>query len=487
MTAILDLLSRRQQDWTTLAKSDAGVVGTFARGFACVHKGVATMADVPSDSVRVDEANMTSWWTISTSSLDREGDSLTPNGCLKTIDNYRRNPVVLLEHNALWPVGTSVGVNGWPLIIEENCIRAGLKHHDLTKEARDTFRLVQGGILRGASIAFLPLKAKQLGEVSKGSLRSPRFLFSEWDCTHWSPTTQPQNPESIRMHLSRGDIESDYFKKSLETYAEKPLIYSQGWTPEESSMATINVRSIQSIRCSKALYPTVEDAETFAKSIGFDTSMVIDRPNCHEFTQQPGECDTSKKLAKGVEAMILKAVVGHDLGDRQVPIDDTPDETPPVVQKADDGKKPADKPKGPARVTHSAHFCADIGNHIAGCKQYLTEAGGLLDHEPTVELSKQLMAKQEEMEALLKDHAGAHFSDLDMGKIGQERATAKEEEANGKKKKAVEPAEPVDESKAMEKLITLLDNRQKSLDATHKAITGAAAFQETVRSRFALN
>src|SRR5262245_37421609 len=142
MTAILDILCRRQSDWAALAKSDAGAAGTIARDCAVIRKDMAMYATSSGESARVDDATMTSWWTVSTINRDREGDVLIPTGCLNTIDNYRRNPVVLLEHAVDKPIGISIGDRGLPLIIDDSSIKAGLKHHDLTPVARDTYKLV---------------------------------------------------------------------------------------------------------------------------------------------------------------------------------------------------------------------------------------------------------------------------------------------------------------------------------------------------------
>lgn len=490
MTAILDILGRRQSDWETLAKSDVGYAGAFARGFVIVSKGMATFADAPTDAIRTDDATMQSYWTVSTSSMDREGDSLIPAGCLKTIENYRRNPVVLLEHNAQWPIGISIGNKGLPLIIEDGSIKAILKHHDLTDVARDTYKLVKGGIMRGASIAFLPLKAKQLGEISKGSLKSPRFLFSEWDCTHWATTTQPQNPESIRMHLSRGEIESDHFKKSLAAFAEKPLDYAHGWTPEEDAMPkTVNFRDIQSFRFAKSSFADIDAAKTFLASIGGDVSLLVDNDTSFDFTQQVGDHHGSVKLAKGVQGLLLKGKTAADVPvEKTLPIDETPDDVPPVVAKADEGKKPEvkpeSKPKGPPRTTYAVQSLADVNGHIKGCMQYLQKASSMLDHEPTSSMYQgEMMGHVNAMGKTLEGHVKQHFDGADLDQIGEEMAAEKEREAETAKPKRKAIDEDADK---LIKLNNMLENREKALSDFSKSIDGAKQFQESVSKRIAV-
>src|SRR5687767_14222771 len=73
--------------------------GTLARNVAVVRKDMAVYANV-GGVPQVDEAQMLSWCTISPTAQDREGDILDPQGCLPTIKNYARNPVVSFDHFA---------------------------------------------------------------------------------------------------------------------------------------------------------------------------------------------------------------------------------------------------------------------------------------------------------------------------------------------------------------------------------------------------
>ena len=496
MTAILDILGRRQADWATLAKSDAGAAGTFARGFVTVRKGEAVYASVSQSPLRVDEKTMCSYgWRISTSDLDREGDTIIPKSPMKTLKNYKRNPVVSFDHFKFdpLPVGTSIGEGDSPLVIGPDYIEAGCKHHDQTKMARDVFALTKAGVLRSASIAFLPLKAKQVGDVRKGSLNSPRFQFDEIDVTEWAICSVPVNPEAVRMQLSRGTIESDELKKSLADFAEKPRTYEHGWTPEDTTMAkTVKIRDIQSVRLAKAHFADADAARAWAKSTGFDDSVLIDRPGCFEFTQHEGEHESSVKLAKGIEAMLLKAVFDTSAtgtNDREVAVDETTEETPAPVQKAaaPEGKAGEGKPepKGPPRVTNSCHSLADLKNHMAGCKQYLTESIGLLEHDPTVGLYKEYMANQDEWAKKFDDHAAQHFDGVDMNKLSQDHIAAKaeEEEANGKAKPKPKNKSAEHDEETLAKVAEVLGKRDKALADIEGTVTKAAEFQTKFKER----
>lgn len=496
MTALLSLLQQRQADWATLAKSDAGAAGTFARGFAVVSKDVAVYANPTTEAARVEEATMTSWFTISTSSLDREGDSLNPAGCLKTIANYARNPVVSLDHfrQEPLPIGTSVGDKGLPLIIGPDYIKAGCKHHDLTKTARDVWNLVKAGILRGASIAFMPLKAKKVGEISKGSLSSARYVFDGYDVSEWAICSVPVNPEAVRIELSRGHIESDEFKKSLASFAEKPLEYAHGWNPQEITMPAVNIRDIAAVRFSKAHWPEADKVTDWLKSMGFDQSVHVDHPKSFDYVQQQGEHEKSVKLGDGVEGLLLKGkVVVETPTDKTIPV--LPDETPPVVQKADDGKKEpkkeGDKPKGPARTTHAVMSLGDLVNHHKGYKEYLTKAMSELDHGPTCELYKKFHDMEDEKDEMIKGHVGQHFDGVDMNRVSADRHAEREEEEQGKKKEADKKKQKAlddaaAEAAVLEKIAASLTEQQKAITDITKSVIEAKEVQTKVKDRLKL-
>lgn len=189
------------------------------RGSAVVH--VPAALDGP---VRVEEreGGYVSHWTVASSSRDREGDTIDPRGCLPTIKNYARNPVVLWEHGKYspFPIGQSIGDGTLPLIVSADSIRAGVKHDTSTEVGRDVLRLVQSGVLRGASLGFLPLKARQIGERRTGSLNSPRFHFEQFDVTEFSLCAVPMNADCVRRELSAGRIESPIMRKALTAMAD---------------------------------------------------------------------------------------------------------------------------------------------------------------------------------------------------------------------------------------------------------------------------
>lgn len=485
MTSLVKLLMARQSELAALAKSDAGAAGSYARGLVIVRKNVATYACASPEPARIEEATMTSWFTISTPALDREGDSLNPSGCLKTIGNYAHNPVVSLDHfrQEPLPIGTSVGDRGLPLIVGPDYIKAGCKHHDLTATARDVWNLVRAGILRGASIAFVPLKAKAVGDASKGGLLSPRFVFDSYDVTEWAICSVPINPEAVRIELSRGHIESDEFKKSLAAFAEKPLEYAHGWNPKEDAMPTVNIRDIAAVRFSKMRWPEPEKISEWLKSMGFDDSVQIEHPNSIDFVQHQGETEKSVRLGKGIEGILLKSATASETPNERT-IEVVPDEPEVPVEKSAKEPEEKPKPKGPARTTHSVMSLGDLMNHHKGYKEYLSKAMAELDHEPTCELYKSFHEMEESKDKMIADHVGKFFDGVDMAKVSADRHALREEEES---KRSDKKQKSMDDDATLAKISATLAQRAEAIAEIAKSVAAAKESQAHVKDRLQLN
>jgi hypothetical protein len=129
--------------------------------------------------------------TISTGALDREGDVLVPEGAV--FDAYRRNPVVLFGHNhSELPVGSTTSIAIEPGI----GIRAAwrwLEGDDRAARVRNAF---DQGVLRAASVGFIPLEDESLG---RRGLR-----YTKWEVIEWSLVPVGANAEAVRTLKALG-------------------------------------------------------------------------------------------------------------------------------------------------------------------------------------------------------------------------------------------------------------------------------------------
>lgn len=531
---ILDKLRARQDSIAVSVSKGETSGGQYARNFAMVRKDMAIYADANAvGPPQVDERQMLSWWTISSTAQDREGDILDPKGCLPTIKNYSRNPVVLYDHGGM-PVGTSMGDGMSPVLITDQGIRACCKHHDLTPLAFDVWNLTLAGVLRACSIGFLPLDAEQLGSPSKGSLNSPRYLFKSFDITEWSICSVGVNPEALRIELSAGRVKTDWLRKSLADKAQKPLIYAHGW---EADMA-VNFRDIQTVRLAKAQYPKKDDAAKWLKSMGLSDVVLVERPKSWEFVQKIAAAQpASVKLDKGIEAWLTKALPDdeeekkkksdEDPKDEADKSDDEPkdedkSEEKPDEEKSDitdedktdvtdedkavdeenaDNRDKADddpleqKTEDPnaeatgdeARTTLGAMTLADVMSHCRGFLEYLEGAAGLND-SPTVIASladaendtKTIMAKIEaqfaadypalNLEQLIAEQSGEKNMNEGTGSDGG--YLLEDDENTSKTAKSLGIS-----TESLEEILAALKQREKSLSK-------AASWQDQVCERF---
>lgn len=124
---------------------------------------------------------------------DRMGDVLVPSGC--DITNYRKNPVVLAQHDANQPIAratVSVGVDRVTALIDFP--PAG------TSAMSDTYlRLMKAGVISAVSVGFLPVEWEPMGVGLK---------YTRWELLEISCVSVPANPAAIVTGKSIGEAQS---------------------------------------------------------------------------------------------------------------------------------------------------------------------------------------------------------------------------------------------------------------------------------------
>ncbi len=127
---------------------------------------------------------------------------------------YEKNPIVLFNHDYDKPVGRSMWVRHPNP--ERSVLRAGMKFTDATQTARDTRALVADGVLRGASIGFMPKGSKFDDDAKKAfeadfsdmGVKAPAEL--EWyipscELCEWSIVSVPSNMDTLKNSLATVD------------------------------------------------------------------------------------------------------------------------------------------------------------------------------------------------------------------------------------------------------------------------------------------
>lgn len=224
MTADLDILSKRDRKVGSLYRFDAGSDSL----------GLDTMAE-PS----LDLSAMSATVVISTPTIDREGDSLLPEGC--DVTHYKTNPVVLWEHGMSQqgnlPIGKSEDPQGqFTVLIDRAAITATSFFSQSLAFAQQVFGLLAEKIVRGASVRARPEDYEQ-GRTG--------LLVKAWSLEEWSWVGIPCNPDAVMKTIRDKKIPGDrklldpMLLKSLSRWVPpSPLKSSVGWMPpKEATMA----------------------------------------------------------------------------------------------------------------------------------------------------------------------------------------------------------------------------------------------------------
>lgn len=162
------------------------------------------------------------------------------------LDAFQQNPVVLFNHGEGFPlpIGRSADQSGNLAVrIQKLKAIATVYFSQSNPFANDVFGLVNEGILKMASVGFMPQKAKRLKysterladgvvDISPGGPNSyfGGFDFVESDLMEWSIVAIGADPGALRQCLSAGNIggekiASPFFKFWLSQRAEaKPAI-----------------------------------------------------------------------------------------------------------------------------------------------------------------------------------------------------------------------------------------------------------------------
>lgn len=219
------------------------------------------------------------------------------NGCMVQItpgdagggillDSYKSNPVVLLNHGQDFAL--PIGVSSIPVLAEKKAT-ATVTFSQRLPEAMQIFGLIDEGVLRTASISYLPLKARMQSLKRKKSDSEAEIEFSgdrcidftESDLLEWSVVTIPADPGAVRRFLELGRIREEKItqaiRQSLAPHAEEAKAWS-GWTKERDALLARIEKLEQSANKPEVIAPPVKEIATpslSAKAAPLPLSKII--------------------------------------------------------------------------------------------------------------------------------------------------------------------------------------------------------------------
>lgn len=179
----------------------------------------------------VDRSARTVVATINTDAIDRYRTVIVPGG--GKLDNYRKNPVVLCNHNG---ESLPIGKNLW---IKADGKRKLVAKTQFLPEGKDetadkVFDLYDLGFLNAWSISFDPIEygPPTPDEVRKRpDLAECRCVYRTWDLLEYSAVTIPGNPEAVRAAHARGLALPGWPEPEHDPLAGLPPL--RGTTPEQ--------------------------------------------------------------------------------------------------------------------------------------------------------------------------------------------------------------------------------------------------------------
>jgi hypothetical protein len=293
----------------------------------------------------IDEKEMSASFVICSRTEDRESDIIEPQGCREFLDEYRRNPIVLYDHNhdeCLPPIGLSEDKGGkFSLRIFDDRITAKCYFHGLPFKGQnvseEVFDLVVKGALRGASVGFIPLPE---GTENIGYGRGGGKFYKAWRLTEWSITPLQSNQDCLRAALSRGLVKTKSLRDHLSAYLPAAPVWANGVDLEP----LMSKRRVASIQFAKNLFPDAATVQKWLKASGRGQGKVESVGAVWSVGMGPGGvCTGTKNLAKGVTALLVtKAGKDDEEEDKPKPKEEG-DDAPPAKPE-DDAPVPPETP-----------------------------------------------------------------------------------------------------------------------------------------------
>jgi len=196
-----------------------------------IAKGVWGLDAAESAPVVTDDTALSARFCLSTTDADRDGDIVEVRGL--DFGPHRANPVVLFNHGRQMPFPVALsqtpdGTYTVEVMGEKAYGRAFFKSN--IRESVQIYELVKSGLLRAASIGFIP---KEMQPRTKG-IRGMHHLSAE--VTEWSVVPVGANRYALRDEIAKGVIAGspigpDLLGALAPYAAEKSIAWAPGFTP----------------------------------------------------------------------------------------------------------------------------------------------------------------------------------------------------------------------------------------------------------------
>jgi len=143
--------------------------------------------------------------TASTEVLDRDKEIIKTDGW--ELDNFRKNPVILLSHEYRQPpIGKALWVKK-----DKNGLKFKAQFAK-TQVAEEVFQLYKDGFMRAFSVGFIP---KEWEEGDPEDEKGPRRIYTKQELLEISAVSVPSNPDALVTAVNEGRIKTKVLKEAL--------------------------------------------------------------------------------------------------------------------------------------------------------------------------------------------------------------------------------------------------------------------------------
>jgi len=144
---------------------------------------------------------------IAAETLDRQSEVLVAGGV--DLDGYRRNPVVLWNHDAnLPPIGRALSLE-----VEPGVGLWAETEFAPTPFAQELFELYRGGFLNGFSVGFRPLETDRRPDAHRPGRKV--VTISRWELVEQSAVAVPANPDALVVAAAEGNRAAQWLDQDL--------------------------------------------------------------------------------------------------------------------------------------------------------------------------------------------------------------------------------------------------------------------------------
>lgn len=147
-------------------------------------------------------------------SVDSYGDEVKADGA--NLKRFKQNPIALRNHRYDAMIGT------WSKLIKENQSILGtvtLAEEKSSPIVDETFSFMRQGILRAASIGFMPTEIEMKRDKDGNALWE--FIIHEWELYECSVVSVPANANALAKSMAEGStLCRDIIEEVLDNYAK---------------------------------------------------------------------------------------------------------------------------------------------------------------------------------------------------------------------------------------------------------------------------